>query len=237
MRRLVNSLTDNPHRWALAALTGALGFVLLADVRPAVQAWARVPFQIADLQTAMELAPAQIVGQMLPVAQSEIRATRADILAEVDRQAIGLRGELLPRVDMAIGLIDRRSGEAVAIADGRAKDAISQVVGLRADLKPALTNVAALVKDAKDSLDDLYPEVRGLAASSNVAVTSMAYASEAVRDAAPKVAESVVGIGRSGNGIAADIHTATSDFVRPKTGWQKFKGWLETSGKIAARFL
>ena len=58
-----------------------------------------------------------------------------------------------------------------------------------------------------------------------------------MRDAAPKVAQSVVGISASVNGIAADVHAATTDFVKPKTTWQKVRMWLETAGKVAARFI
>jgi hypothetical protein len=213
-------------RLAWAAVGVALVFVLLADVRPAIQSWARVPQQIADMQTAVELVPGQIVGQVLPIAQAEIQAARVGILAEVDKQATGLRGDLLPRVDTAL-----------AIVDGRTKDALAQVAGVRSDLAPAITNAAALVKDAQDSIDDLYPDLKAAAESATVAITSTAYASQAVRDAAPQVAQSVIGIGKSADGIAADIHTATADFVRPKTFWQKFKAFGETVGKVAARFL
>ena len=44
-------------------------------------------------------------------------------------------------------------------------------------------------------------------------------------------------IGKSSDAIAADVHTATSDFVKPKTFWQRLKAWLEMAGKVGARFL
>jgi site-specific DNA recombinase len=69
------------------------------------------------------------------------------------------------------------------------------------------------------------------------AARGVAETSEAIGKAAPKLAESAVGIGKSTDAIAADVHTATSDFVRPKTSWQRMKEWLETAGKIGARFL
>jgi hypothetical protein len=36
---------------------------------------------------------------------------------------------------------------------------------------------------------------------------------------------------------AFGVHTATSDFVKPRTFWQRMKAWLETAGKVGARFL
>ena len=69
------------------------------------------------------------------------------------------------------------------------------------------------------------------------AARGVAETSEAVGKAAPKLAESAVGIGKSTDAIAADVHTATSDFVKPKTFWQRMKAWLETAGKVGARFL
>lgn len=53
----------------------------------------------------------------------------------------------------------------------------------------------------------------------------------------PSIASSVKSTANSGAGIAKDFHTMTTDFVKPRTKWQQFKSWLETGGKIIARFL
>jgi len=91
--------------------------------------------------------------------------------------------------------------------------------------------------DAKDSWDDVYWDVKALVGSATVAARGVAETSEAVGKAAPKLAESALGIGKSTDAIAADVHTATSDFVKPKTFWQRLKAWLEMAGKVGARFL
>jgi hypothetical protein len=49
-----------------------------------------------------------------------------------------------------------------------------------------------------------------------VAITSAAHASEAVRDAAPKGAESVVSIGKSADAVAADVKRETDSVIAPK---------------------
>ena len=83
----------------------------------------------------------------------------------------------------------------------------------------------------------MYWDVKALVGSATVAARGVAETSEAVGKAAPKFAESAVGIGKSADGIAADVHTATSDCVKPKTFWQRMKAWLEMAGKVGARFL
>jgi mRNA-degrading endonuclease RelE of RelBE toxin-antitoxin system len=108
---------------------------------------------------------------------------------------------------------------------------------LRNDVKPVADGAVALESDAKDSWDDVYWDVKALVGSATVAARGVAETSEAVGKAAPKLAESAVGIGKSTDAIAADVHTATSDFVKPKTFWQRLKAWLETAGKVGARFL
>ncbi len=130
-------------------------------------------------------------------------------------------------------MADRRLGDTLARAD----IALRTVEALRNDVKPAVDGAVALESDAKDSWDDMYWDVKALVGSATVAARGVAETSEAVGKAAPKLAESAVGIGKSTDAIAADVHTATSDFVKPKTFWQRMKAWLETAGKVGARFL
>jgi hypothetical protein len=94
-----------------------------------------------------------------------------------------------------------------------------------------------LKSDAKDSWDDVYWNVKALVGSATVAARGVSETSEAVGRAAPKLAESAVGTGKSTDAIAADVQTATSDFLAPKTFWRPMKAWLETAGKVGARFL
>jgi hypothetical protein len=182
-----------------------------------------------------------------------------DRLAVLQASLDTLPGKVLPPV---LAVVDQRAGEALAtvrdfqmVADARlasiqvdarekSEAVLQEAQGLMADIKPVLANAAtleaaytALGQDAKDSLDDSYDDLRSLVDSAEVAATQTAQTMETVREVAPKLAESAAGIGKSGDGIAADVHAATTDFVRPKTGWQKFKAWAETAGKIAARFI
>lgn len=183
---------------------------------------------------------------------AEVQATRREVLAEVDHQAgairadagaqvSALRTETLARVDALTGILDNQTSEALRIADSRAKDAVGSIDALRKDLAPVLTNAAtlagngaALTQDVKDSLDDLYPDIRGTVASATVAVTSAAQASEAVRDAAPKLAESGVSIGQSFAGIALDVRREADELTKPKTTLQKVSDWAKLSARLLA---
>ena len=77
-----------------------------------------------------------------------------------------------------------------------------------------------------------------------MAITSVAYASEAVRDAAPAVAASVVsvsksvdGIGKSADGIAADVKREADSITAPKKWYAKLLGPVYTVGRLVAAFL
>ena len=167
----------------------------------------------------------------------QIEDARKDLFIRSEQEITALRVGALKRVDTSLSVVDRRAGQALTVADSRAQQALSAIEGLRADVRPTLAAANGILKDAQDSWDDLYPDVKGSVASATVAVTSAAQASEAIRDAAPQVAASVVGIGKSADGITADIHTATSDFVKPKTFWQKVKGALNIMATAGAHLL
>lgn len=137
-----------------------------------------------------------------------------------------------------------RVAEVVSIARDTSDKVTDIATAIRADLKPtidsippAVASVQALTDDAKASWDDLYFDVKAATESATVTLTSVAMASESIRESAPKLSESAIGIGRSADGIAADVHTATSDFVKPRTGWQRLRGWMETVAKIGVRIL
>jgi phage terminase large subunit GpA-like protein len=155
--------------------------------------------------------------------------------------AVGLRSMaarylFLYEVDAYPGDVEGE-GDPITLAMARADAALRTVEALRSDVKPAVDGAVALELDAKDSWDDVYWDVKALVGSATVAARGVAETSEAVGKAAPQLAESALGIGKSTDAIAADVHTATSDFVKPKTFWQRMKAWLETAGKVGARFL
>jgi hypothetical protein len=171
---------------------------------------------------------------------AEIAATRTDLINQVEtarKDLLGKAGtiqsESFRQITEFRSVADRSLGDTLARAD----TALRTVEALRNDVKPAVDGAVALESDAKDSWDDVYWDVKALVGSATVAARGMAETSEAVGKAVPKLAESAVGIGKSTDAIAADVHTATSDFVKPKTFWQRMKAWLETAGKVGARFL
>ena len=181
--------------------------------------------RVDRLQATLDSLPSQIVPPAL---------------ALLDRQASGTRADAVARLDATLSVADRRIGDTLARVDA----AVGIVDQLEADARPALSNTAALVKDAQDSFDDLYPDLKGSVASATVAITSVAYASEAVRDAAPAVAASVVsvsksvdGIGKSADGIAADVKREADSITAPKKWYAKLLGPVYTVGRLVAAFL
>jgi hypothetical protein len=161
----------------VAAYCGAL------LVRAATVTTAAVPQEIADTRAALT---------------AQVAALRIDALAEIDKQANGLRAELhgdVRLVDRQLsaitGQLDKRTGDmltrvdtALGMVDLRTGQALTTVAGIRTDLAPALANAAALVKDAQDSWDDSYDDVRGLLDSSEVAVTQAAQTMQTINKAA-----------------------------------------------------
>lgn len=165
-------------------------------------------------------------------------------LARLDQLANRTERDATQAIAAITATADRRTGDALAIVKDAAALTITEVQGIRADLKPTIDSIApavasakALTDEAKASWDANYFDIQATIANLTVATAGIGRASDEVAKAAPKLSESTVQMGQSAAGIAADVHTATSDFVRPKTFWQHVKAWLETSGKIAARLL
>lgn len=172
-------------------------------------------------RTAVESVPALADAQITSAQESlfgEIRGARADL-------------------GRSLAALDTQVSRALTIADSRAKEATGSIAGLRADLKPVLASTDELLMQSSGAVAVIRPQALGLIAAAKVTAGETAQTMRTVRDAAPEIAGSAIGVGKSVDGIAADVHTMTSDFVKPKTFWQKFKMWAETAGKVAARFL
>ncbi|HZT29234.1 MAG TPA: hypothetical protein VFA33_05090 [Bryobacteraceae bacterium] len=186
-------------------------------------------------------------GQATRVALlGEIAVTRHELLATVNSQA----GDAQAKVDRALSILDRRVGDAlarvdaaitttntaVAAANAQLSSANGTLAGIREDLKPALQETQTTVKDLRDSWDDLYWDVKASVESATVAARGVAEAAEATGKAAPKLADAAVRNGDNIAGITADVHTATSAFVKPKSTWQKIKSalWLVAYGAAHA---
>jgi len=218
----------------LAALTGvAVQAALL--LHAATQAARALPGGVsAEIQTTR----AALVG--------EIAATRKELLAAANGQA----GEAQAKVDRALTILERRTGDvlarvdtalattgtAVAEANAQLSTVNGTLAGVREDLKPALQETQTTVKDLRDSWDDLYWDVKASVESATVAARGVAEAAESAGKAAPKLADAAVRNGDNIAGITADVHTATTAFVKPKTTWQKIKSalWLVAYGAAHA---
>ena len=182
----------------------------------------------------------------------EVRETRAVVLAEVDRQATGIRrdavgqiaalridalarvdgvrSDLNAHVDWLGRMVDFHAGQAAWMLNGQLGRANDSVALVAKAVPPVLEQSKALVQKTQELIDDNYDELSATIQSADVAVTGAARAADEVANAAPAMSKSVTG-------IADDVHTLTHDFVKPQTAWQKIKSWLETAGKIGARFL
>jgi hypothetical protein len=216
----------------LAAATGLLVQAILL-VRAATEATRALPVAVVgEIQATRAALLGELRATRLDLA-AQVAAARKDVLASAGGQATALQANSFQQIADIRRLVDRRLGDTLERVDV----ALGTVESLRLDVKPAITGAVAVESDAKDSWDDMYWDVKALVESATVAARGVAETSEAVGKAAPKLTDSAVAIGKSADGIAADVHQATTDFVKPKTFGQKFRSWLETAGKVAARFL
>ena len=210
-----------------ALIVVSVSVVLL--VRTATAVVAAVPGEIQATRAALVAEIDTTRADLI----SQVETARKDLLGKADAQFSTIQSESFRQVTEFRSMADRRLGDTLE----RANTALRTVEALRNDVKPVADGAVALESDAKDSWDDVYWDLKALVSSATVAARGMAETPEAVGKAAPKLAESAVVIGKSTDAIAADVHTATADFVKPKTFWQRLKAWLETAGKVGARFL
>ena len=216
----------------LAAATGLLVQAILL-ARAATEATTALPVAVSvELQAARTALVAEVRATPADLIV-QIEAARRDLRATVDSQATALQTSTFQQIADIRALVDRRLGDTLARVD----TALGTVESLRLDVKPAINGAVAMESDAKDSWDDVFWDVKAFVGAATVAARGIAETSEAVGKAAPHLAESAAAIGKSADGIAADVHQATTDFVKPKTLGQKVRSWLETAGKLAACFL
>ena len=228
MNRLRNGLVCA----LLAALVGVAvqAFLLL---HAATRATTALPLAVSfEMQATRNALVVEIAATRRDLT-AQVEAARKDLLARADGQATFLQANATQQIADIRDMVDRRLGNTLERVD----TAIGTVEALRNDAAPVLSGAVAIEADARDSWDDLYWDLKAFVGSATVAARGVAETSETVGKVAPKLADSAVGIGKSADGIAADVHQATTDFVKPKTIGQKFRSWLETAGKLAARFL
>ena len=195
----------------LAALTGvAIQAVLL--LHAATKAARALPGAVSgEIQTTRAVLVTQVAAARGDLTD-QIEAAREDLLARTEREVADLRTSVLGEVAQIRTTADRRVGDSLARVDS----ALGKVEELRGDLKPVLANAAtleqhadALTGDAKDSMDDLYFDVKASVASVTVAANSVGQMSMDVKAATPKALATWQGIGANVNGITANINTLT----------------------------
>jgi methyl-accepting chemotaxis protein len=145
---------------------------------------------------------------------------------DANKQLTGMRTDLSTNLQ-----------QSTATLQAVVREALEPVNGIRADLKPVLANAAALTKDAQDSLDDLYPDVRGLVESTDVAVTQTAQTMQTVREASPQIAAASVSVGKSAAVIADSAAQEAKKLTAPMTRRQKLMVWLELLPRIGLKIL
>jgi hypothetical protein len=195
----------------LAALTGvAVQAILL--LHAATQASRALPGAVSgELQATRSALVAQVAAARGDLS-GQIEAARKDLLARTEREVADLRTGVLGEVAQIRTTADLRVGDSLARVD----TALGKVEELRGDIKPVLANAAtfeqhadALTGDVKDSLDDLYFDLKGSVASATVAATSVSQMSLDVRAALPKAINTWQGIGTNVDGITANINRLT----------------------------
>jgi hypothetical protein len=183
----------------------------------------------------------------------EVAAARVDVLARSEREAEGLRRDLLAETDAIRATADRRLGDTLARADS----ALATVEALRQDIKPVIAN-AAVTEESAAALMDTYralpgqmgerfapswaklePEVTcqladrsGYGGCWHARITALlgeaANAGGVFTKKFPAFADSMAG-------IAQDVHTFTSKAVAPRGFWGTFKDLVGTgSGAVRA---
>jgi hypothetical protein len=160
------------------------------------------------------------VAREANLTRAAVAAQITPVVAKLDGQVTSLQTNLFARVDKIEldanhQLADLQTNAVTQIDDTRAalvkevQDTRTPLLALLPPATVALTNVgtlagngAALAKDAQDSLDDSYWDVKGLLASTTVA-TQAVLTMETVRTESPVLLGHV-------SGISADFHDATT---------------------------
>ncbi len=169
----------------------------------------------------------------------EVACARTELLSLADRQLTTLQTSANAQIAGFRQTADRRLGDSLERVDR----ALVSVEGLRSDLKPILANTARITARTDEAAavlfqrDALPAQALGLIAAAKVTAGETAQTIRTVRDAAPKLAVSAESVGSSAAGIARDTHSITASLAKPKNFWGKVGVWLETAGKIGARFL
>jgi hypothetical protein len=241
---------------ALFALVVALTILVVSTVSfvsTSEKVVAQLPYQIDRQADATRVVALSAITDTRQEALAEIANIHKDVISKVDslsatanQQVTDTRTQLLGEVDEIRKTADNRIGDTLAQVDTLIKK-LSPILTNAAEITGHVSSVTAHVDDALPQFTDCaYLDASGEPVGGNPdcvfnrfqgvskAFEQMA---QAGAKAAPQVSQAVAGIATNFDGITADVHTATTDFNKPKTTWQKFKSWLDTAGKLAAHFL
>jgi hypothetical protein len=188
---------------------------------------------VRDTDATVKAVPASITATSYAIT-AEIQATRRELLATVNTQATAIQRTADHRLASIQDMVDARTSQALQIADARLTDATDQVAKVQADLHPVLANAAASI-DPKE-IQGTVRDTRFLMARSARAAGHIEQAANAIEKATPQVAQSVVSVGKSADGIAADVKREADTVTRPKHWYEKILGPVYTVGRIVAAF-
>ncbi len=177
----------------------------------------------------------------------KVDQVRIDSFAEIDAQANGIRKDTLKalkqqsvliRKDLADGLkaLNQTVSEPLDHITVTLQDAVNKadkrLASLDDHIAPVLANAATLTKDAQDSLDDVYPDVRAMVESATVATTQAAQTMETVNQAMPQWTADIGRMADSGTVIAGAAASEAKKFTAPQTRRQKLMMWLEMVPRV-----
>jgi len=104
-----------------------------------------------------------------------------------------------------------------------------------------LANAAVLEANAakvaaSEDISGVLQDTRFLMARAARTAGHIEQASDKVEAAAPQISQSVISIGKSADGIAADVKREADEITAPKKWWQKALGPIYTVGRLVAAF-
>ena len=200
---------------------------------------------------------------LLRSARRATDAMPSAVSGQIDSIELALAGQLTAIRADTIALIDKRTGQALSIVDRRAGDTLARLdtlsmradaqlttinavardlsvqtaatlAGVRSDLQPTFTEAQTLLATSNRTVADLHPQLLGLVAASKVTAGETAQTMREVKNAAPKMVDSVEHIAASADGIAADAKLEADEVTKPKKWWQKILGPLYTVARLIA---
>lgn len=214
----------------LRCLLGIAALSVMAEVGILVDTIDRV---VSSVPAAIDTTRQELLDQ--------VADTRSQVLDEIDAQSALIRkdatGELDAFRNNTVDLLNSRTNSLLAILNIRSKELTDSVAALQGSVANTLTGIDGVAKDAKDSWDDLYYDVKASTESATVTLTSAAQASEAIRDATPSIVRSVDTVSASAAAISQDVKREADELTKPKKWYQKILGPVYTVGRIAAAFL